>query len=105
MAFPIMGLVLEGAGWSNGDNTLTFSRDHRIALTLCQLCWTVRADEGEGAAESRSNASAAGVSVPVYLNGARSELIVTVDLPIPLEVPAVVWRQRGVALLAWSPAV
>lgn len=105
MAFPITGLVLEGAGWSDGDNTLTFSRDHRIALTLCQLCWTVRPGEGDEAVESHSDASGSGVSIPVYLNGARNELIVTVDLPVPDEVPAVVWRQRGVALLAWSPAV
>lgn len=106
MAFPITGLVLEGAGWSDASNELTFSRDHRKALALCQLCWTRRpggaAEEGVGEA---SLSSPSGVAVPVYLHGARSELIVTVELPAPAEVPALVWRQRGVALLAWGPPV
>lgn len=57
------------------------------------------------ASDKSGSHSDAGVSVPLYLHGARSELIVTVDLPVPKEVQAVVWRQRGVALLAWSPAV
>lgn len=104
MTFPVTGLVLEGAGWSDVDNTLTFPRDHRKALTLCQLCWTVRESSEDEVAESSSMAYS-GVSVPVYLHAGRSELIVTVDLPVPAGVPAMVWRQRGVALLAWSPAV
>lgn len=100
MAFPISGLVLAGAGWDEETKNLAFSRDHRRALTLCQLRWTRRPDEGEASTSVQS-----GVAVPVYLHGERSELILTVHLPAPKEVPSLVWRQRGVALLAWSPPV
>lgn len=102
MTFPITGLVLEGAGWSEATKTLAFSSDHRRALTLCQLCWTRRL---EGSPEDVEEDVSEGVAVPVYLHGRRSELIVTVDLPVPVDVPALVWRQRGVALLAWGPPV
>lgn len=103
MAFPIIGLVLEGAGWSETAKTLAFSKDHRKALALCHLCWTRRPD---GATESPGgDESLPGVSVPVYLHARRSDLIVTVELPVPEDVPPLVWRQRGVALLAWGPPV
>lgn len=102
MAFPITGLVLEGAGWSDNAKTLAFSRDHRKALALCQLCWTRRAD---GENEGLRGGASSGVAVPVYLHGRRSELIVTVELPVPEDVPPYVWRQRGVAILAWGPPV
>lgn len=102
MAFPITGLVLEGAGWSDAAKTLAFSRDHRKALTLCQLCWTRRPD---GETEGVKGDASSGVAVPVYLHGRRSELIVTVELPVPEDVPPLVWRQRGVAILAWGPPV
>lgn len=109
LAFPISGLVLEGAGWSEIDNTLTFSRDVRTAMTLCHLRWTRRdgpeENSAEGAKATCPSRSKSCVSVPVYLHGERSELILTVELPIPCETPAVMWRQRGVALLAWGPAV
>lgn len=101
MAFPISGLVLEGAGWSDSTGTLVFSRDHRQALAHCQLCWTRRSEEGP----VESSQSGVRVAVPVYLHGGRSELIVTVHLPAPDEVPPRVWRQRGVAVVAWSPPV
>lgn len=101
MAFPIAGLVLEGAGWSDAAKTLAFARDHRRTLALCHLRWTRRPD---GEPELRGDASSR-VAVPVYLHGRRSELIVTVELPCPEDVAPVVWRQRGVALLAWGPPV
>lgn len=106
MAFPMSGLVLEGGGWSETNKMLTFSRDHRRALALCQLCWTRRPGgaSGSGAGEAASPTHSR-VAVPVYLHAGRSELIVTVELPTPVEVPPLVWRQRGVALLAWGPPV
>lgn len=108
VAFPISGLVLEGAGWSEATGALSFSRDHRQALTHCQLCWTRRpVGTAEGSEEDPVESSQSGVqvAVPVYLHGGRSELIVTVYLPAPDEVPPMVWRQRGVAIVAWSPPV
>lgn len=91
MAFPITGLVLEGAGWNETAKTLAFSRDHRKVLSLCQLCWTRRPD---GDTEREKQDASSGVAVPVYLHGRRSELIVTVELPVPEDVPPLVWRQR-----------
>lgn len=102
MAFPITGLVLEGAGWSETAKTLVFSKNHRKALSLCQVCWTRRPD---GAPKEVGGEGSEGVAVPLYLHDRRQELIVTVELPVPENVPPLVWRQRGVALLAWSPAV
>lgn len=102
MAFPITGLVLAGAGWDEASKTLAFSKNHHKALAVCQLCWTRRPD---GAADDSGRGSEGAVSVPVYLHGRRSELIVTVELSVPDNVPPLVWRRRGVALLAWGPPV
>lgn len=102
MAFPITGLVLEGAGWSETAKTLVFAKDHRKALPLCQVCWTRQPD---GAPKRVDGKGSPGVVIPLYLHDRRQELIVTVELPVPDNVPPLVWRQRGVALLAWSPPV
>ena len=104
MTFPITGLVLEGAGWDEAAQTLAFAKDHRKALAVCQLCWTRRPD-GATEADGLERGSEGAVSVPVYLHGRRSELIVTVELSVPENVSPLVWRQRGVALLAWGPPV
>ncbi|CAM9536041.1 unnamed protein product [Choristocarpus tenellus] len=101
-AFPLTGLVLEGAGWSADGDYLTISREHRTALPRCQICWARRK---VNVSSNIGPASKAEVVVPVYLHDGRSDLIVAVELSIPTDIPAAIWRQRGVALLAWTPAV
>ena len=106
MAFPIIGLVLEGAGWSEATKTLAFSKDHRRALARCQLWWTRRPDGANEVGDLDGPMPVpSGVAVPVYLHGRRSELILTVELPAPKDILPLVWRQRGVAILAWGPPV
>lgn len=106
--FPVSGLVLEGAGWSEVTKKLTFSREIKQSLALCHIRWSRRHDSedgSQGVEGASARISGPVVSLPVYLHGGRRELIMTVELPVPVEVPPLVWRQRGVALLAWGPVV
>lgn len=75
---------------------------------MCHLSWTRRdspEDGAEGANIAPDSVRESTISVPVYLHSGRSELILAVDLAIPSETSAAVWRQRGIALLAWGPVV
>lgn len=105
MTFPITGLVLAGAGWDEEAGTLAFSTDHRRALAVGNLCWSQHSADAVEHGLKGSSASTTAVAVPLYLHGSRTELVVTVELPVPQQVPPLVWRQRGVALLAWSSPV
>ncbi|CAM9128550.1 unnamed protein product [Discosporangium mesarthrocarpum] len=105
--FPVSGLTLEGAGWSEEKGCLAFSQEHCTALPPCHLRWVEREEQGVGRAREtlRDGTTSTWVTVPVYLHHGRSGLIIQVQLPTPADIPPVVWRQRGVALLAWSPTV
>ena len=55
---------------------------------------------GSGDANANANDGSGGVSVPVYLNEARTELLFEVTLPAAAGVPRATWRQRGAAWAA-----
>lgn len=100
--FPIAGLVLDGAGWSSDTNSLEFSRQHRTALPTCLLRWSLWKETVQQDSTTEGQSERCGVRVPMYLNHNRTEFIVAVQLPAPESVPALAWRERGVALLAWT---
>jgi dynein heavy chain 1, cytosolic len=66
-------LVLEGAAWI--ENQLTLNNGESVRLNPSQIRW-VQIDESE-TAEAKNKL----VNLPVYLNGDRSDVLFTIDLP------------------------
>ena len=90
-AFRITDLTLEGAAW---DGALVISDDLRTSLAVTTFCWV---QSEADAAQDRNQAR-----VPVYLNDTRQTLLFDIDLAAQPSVETSVWRQRGVAVIAWS---
>jgi len=84
--FPL-GLALEGATWATDH--LTFSNGEPVHLNPSQIRW-VQADDSK---------SENLVNLPVYLNGDRSDVLFTVDLPFDASASALV-ATRAVCLTA-----
>ena len=90
-AFRITDLTLEGAAW---DGALVISDDLRTSLAVTTFCWV---QSEADAAQDRNQAR-----MPVYLNDTRQTLLFDIDLAAQPSVETSVWRQRGVAVIAWS---
>ncbi|XP_049595492.1 cytoplasmic dynein 1 heavy chain 1 [Syngnathus scovelli] len=86
-SFGIKGLKLQGA--TCGNNKLSLSTSISTELPLTQLRWI---KQGDG--EKRHT-----VTLPVYLNFTRSDLIFTVDFDIATKEDPHSFYERGVAVL------
>ena len=83
--FLIHGLMLEGAEWSN--NVLQPSEEIRFPLDEVVFEWScLEHTDSE-------------MSVPMYLNDTRSDLLCVVET-----LPKEMWSERAVALIAWRQA-
>ncbi|BES93792.1 dynein heavy chain [Nesidiocoris tenuis] len=87
--FPVTGLKLQGAQCKNNQLLLTSSIMMELPTTL--LRWS-RGSENAPIRQDK-------LSLPVYLNSTRSELLFTVDLNIATGQEAHSFYERGVALL------
>ncbi|KAG8561687.1 hypothetical protein GDO81_015440 [Engystomops pustulosus] len=88
-SFGITGLKLQGAMCTN--NKLSLSNAISTALPLTQLRWSKQTN-----AEKKANV----VTLPVYLNFTRSDLIFTVDFEIATKEDPHSFYERGVAILS-----
>ncbi|XP_063804701.1 cytoplasmic dynein 1 heavy chain 1 [Pseudophryne corroboree] len=88
-SFGIAGLKLQGAICTN--NKLSLSNAISTVLTLTQLRWSKQSK-----AERKANA----VTLPVYLNFTRADLIFTVDFDIATKEDPHSFYERGVAILS-----
>ena len=92
-AFVVDGLVLEGAAWADGK--LVLNGGEAVRLGASQVRWVLAdADSGAGA-----GAGVGQVSLPVYLNGDRSDVLFTAELPFDSAAGALV-ATRAVCLTA-----
>ncbi|MGH0175689.1 UNVERIFIED_CONTAM: hypothetical protein FKN15_009969 [Acipenser sinensis] len=87
-SFGIKGLKLQGATCSN--NKLSLSNSISTELPLTQLHWLKQTST-----EKKANA----VTLPVYLNFTRADLIFTVDFDIATKEGPHSFYERGVAVL------
>ncbi len=83
----ISGLVLEGASWAT--DKLVLNDGEVVRLNASQIRWVQADDAG------REHL----VNLPVYLNGDRSDVMFTVDLPFDSSAGALV-SMRAVCLTA-----
>ncbi|KAM4013249.1 cytoplasmic dynein 1 heavy chain 1 [Anomaloglossus baeobatrachus] len=88
-SFGITGLKLQGAVCTN--NKLSLSNAISTVLPLTQLRWTKQTN-----AEKKANV----VTLPVYLNFTRADLIFTVDFEIATKEDPHSFYERGVAILS-----
>uniref|UniRef100_A0A8C7FEC4 Cytoplasmic dynein 1 heavy chain 1 n=1 Tax=Oncorhynchus kisutch TaxID=8019 RepID=A0A8C7FEC4_ONCKI len=86
-SFGIKGLKLQGA--THGNNKLSLSNDISTELPLTQLRWVKQLS-----AEKKHM-----VTLPVYLNFTRADLIFTVDFDIATKEDPHNFYERGVAVL------
>uniref|UniRef100_A0A8C5Q446 AAA+ ATPase domain-containing protein n=1 Tax=Leptobrachium leishanense TaxID=445787 RepID=A0A8C5Q446_9ANUR len=88
-SFGITGLKLQGATCTN--NKLALSNSISTVLALTQLRWSKQTH-----AEKKANV----VTLPVYLNFTRADLIFTVDFEIATKEDPHCFYERGVAILS-----
>ncbi|KAG1769288.1 dynein heavy chain domain-containing protein [Suillus placidus] len=72
-AFIVDGLVLEGAAWDTGNEKLVLNDGQAVQLNASQICWV---QDDSSNKEQPANL----VTLPVYLNNDRSDVMFTVDL-------------------------
>ncbi|CAG0895478.1 unnamed protein product [Cyprideis torosa] len=100
-AFSVKGLKIQGAQWKDG--ALHLSSDIMTDIPQANFKW-IRPPPGEP--RPTSHAGKHLITLPVYLNSTRRELLFTVDLPIKTapggdgRAEAVRFYERGVALIA-----
>ena len=82
--------MLEGASWTT--DKLTLNNGETVRLNPSQIRW-VQKDDSTRAPEGET------VNLPVYLNGDRSDVLFTVDLPFDSTAGALV-ATRAVCLTA-----
>lgn len=85
----VVGLVLEGASWT--ADQLTLNNGETVRLNPSQIRW-VQVDESQTEQGTTAN-------LPVYLNGDRSDVLFTVDLPFDSAAGSLV-ATRAVCLTA-----
>jgi len=92
------GLSLEGATWSN--KKLELAHDISCSLPPTKFTWRYKTEK---LTEQSPNDNK--INIPVYLSDTRAELLFSVDLDAPKDVPRIAWFQRGVALTVWKPTL
>jgi dynein heavy chain len=95
----IGGLVLEGAGWNEADQSLTESTPRELFVDFPVLFVTVAPKAHKRA--SGDLGPFGGFECAVFRTRARREQVLTVPLPTKVHRPAH-WRLRSVALLMQS---
>eukprot|EP01113_Clastostelium_recurvatum_P011812 TRINITY_DN1605_c0_g1_i1.p1 TRINITY_DN1605_c0_g1~~TRINITY_DN1605_c0_g1_i1.p1 ORF type:complete len:4689 (+),score=1530.43 TRINITY_DN1605_c0_g1_i1:285-14351(+) len=93
-AFVARGLFIEGA--SVKANVLSLSNELSVPVAPVCFEWVNKDDP------SLVSAGATTISVPVYLNETRSELLFAIDMAIAKDIPIQTWYQRCVAMSAWK---
>ncbi|KAG2123592.1 dynein heavy chain and region D6 of dynein motor-domain-containing protein [Suillus clintonianus] len=91
-AFIVDGLVLEGAAWDAENEKLALNDGQAVRLNASQIRW-VQDDS------SNEEQPADLVTLPVYLNNDRSDVMFTVDLPFDRHSASLV-AMRAVCLTA-----
>ncbi|KAG1874247.1 dynein heavy chain and region D6 of dynein motor-domain-containing protein [Suillus tomentosus] len=90
-AFIVDGLILEGAAWDAENEKLVLNDGQAVRLNASQIRWVQDDSSEEQPADL--------VTLPVYLNNDRSDVMFTVDLPFDKHSASLV-AMRAVCLTA-----
>jgi len=92
--FVVIGLTLEGTSFEFSKGELGAAAESSCPLPYCSFTWR------QSISDPRPR-----VTLPIYLNETRRDLLFSVDLSLPANVPSATYYQRGVGLTAWSPLI
>ena len=98
LGFIVEGLSIEGAEFSKGEERIKLSESLHSTLPKTNLRWV---NKNKLSDDDKPIEGMEYISIPVYLNKQRSNLLFSVKIPTH-GVPSYVWYQRGVALFAWN---
>ena len=100
-SFPLIGLCIQGAEWSDesSEGKIQLSRRERSSIDKCFITWIRQKSSNAGSLSSSSPPSSSLLLLPIYLSSDRSTLLFQSRFPVSQ--PAMVYK-RGVALLANS---
>lgn len=93
-SFSFDNFEMFGASWDNA--ALSLSRQVSTKLPTVRFTWKHVKDVKE-----KENT----VTLPVYLNSTRQQLLFSVNLRCPESIPKEVWAQRGACICVWRPPV
>ncbi|KAH7905070.1 dynein [Hygrophoropsis aurantiaca] len=94
--FGYAGLTLEGAAWDMNTGKLVLNDGEAVRLNPSQIRWIQEED-----AQAADSLKADLVTLPIYLNNNRSDVMFTIDLPFDASAGALV-AIRAVCLTARS---
>ncbi|EGG20698.1 cytoplasmic dynein heavy chain [Cavenderia fasciculata] len=92
--FTVRGLSLEGATWNN--SILTPTKDLSTPIATTTLSWRDKDDPIFASPATK-------LTVPVYLNDTRTELLFSLDLQFLQTTTKQSWYQRSVSISSWKP--
>ncbi|CEM16453.1 unnamed protein product [Vitrella brassicaformis CCMP3155] len=96
-SFIITGMAMEGAAWDANKKCLTLTEELSVELPPARFRWTRRDDPAIAHLLDPNKA----LTIPVYLTDVRRELVTSVRLPIPSNIPTALWIQRSATLIIW----
>eukprot|EP00919_Chromeraceae_sp_WS-2016_P001806 GHVR01004377.1.p1 GENE.GHVR01004377.1~~GHVR01004377.1.p1 ORF type:complete len:4168 (-),score=965.61 GHVR01004377.1:131-12634(-) len=105
--FILTGITLEGAAWDpkalGGKGALALTNVLLTELPEVKFRWAHKTDpEVKSLLQGKDTDAPASISVPVYLNTIRCDLVTSVHMRIPPSISPAVCYQRGVCLTLWS---
>ena len=94
----ITGLTLEGAGWNREKGELEIIEGLATSTPTVLLSWQKKEEGGIAPGESASGFD----TMPLYLNESRLELVTSVFVRVPADIPTSIFYQRATAFTIWK---
>ncbi len=85
--------MIEGA--SVKDGMLAPATTISTPLSMCRIRWLTATESAQAHVEDM-------LQIPVYLNSARKQLVLSAMVKAAPNVPRTAWFQRGVAIILWD---
>lgn len=107
-SFDLAGVVVSGAQVSAEGVALGARSDSTDAasstpLRVLRISWERVVSAGSGVSgEVSSAAASSSLSVPVYLNATRADVLCVASVPVDPTVASHLWYQQGLCLTVWS---
>lgn len=85
---------LQGAVWNADQQILELTDESFMDLPPSHFEWVLKENIKEDKGTQRIN-------IPVYLNSTLEQLLFSIKLAVPSQIPESVWSQRGTCITLW----
>jgi len=96
-SFVLTGLTLEASKWDTQSNKLALTPLMVTPLPPTSFTWKLKG--------TNTGKTGKEISIPVYLDETRKDLLFSVELAVPDNIPEVIWYQKAVAITCWSALI